>query len=96
MKILWKIYWLFSPYAIRKRIVRKLVPKDLTVLCFDGMDEIGGSNVYDPATMEGWLAVKVQFWDRISEETEENGRLIVRYGKKNRSKDALTHRNSGK
>ena len=35
-------------YRFRRWLVRKLVPPNMTVFCFDGMENIGGSNLYDP------------------------------------------------
>ena len=90
MKLPWVIHQFFSPYRIRQRIVRKLIPANMTVFCFAGMEEIGGTNLFDPATMEGWLEVKLQFWD-LGEAREENGIVIVPLYKQHQNEGVANH-----
>lgn len=69
-------------YRFRRWLVRKLAPKDLTIFCFDGVKSVGASNAYDPELGEGWLAVKLQFWDYEVSGSPESGMMAFHLQKK--------------
>lgn len=85
---------MFFWYHFRRWLARKLVPKNLTVFCFDGMEDVGGSNAYDPKTDMGWFEVKLQYWDMEVTGSPESGKLVFHCRKRLESEDALNRQNS--
>lgn len=81
-------------YRFRQWLARKLVPKNLTVFCFDGMESVGGSNAYDPETMEGWFAVRLQYWDAETTGSPESGNWVFHLYKRTGNEDAVNRQNS--
>lgn len=63
-------------YRFRRWLVRKLVPPNMTVFCFDGMENIGGSIILCLSRMspEEWKSVGdkiLEIADEIKEKRKE-------------------------
>lgn len=65
-------------YRFRRRLVKKLIPKDLKVFCFHGMDTAPGTSVYDPETGLPWLTVGIEFCRDITVYPESDGLIGFR------------------
>ena len=81
-------------YRFRRWLVRKLVPPNMTVFCFDGMENIGGSNLYDPVLEIGWRSVRLQYWSTATTGSPESGTLVFHCQKRPQSANVQNHQNS--
>lgn len=81
-------------YRFRRWLVRRLVPQDLTIFLFDGIERVGASNAYDPELDEGWLAVKLQYWDASTTEFHEDGSWSFHLCKRTQQSDGLNRQSS--
>ena len=63
-------------YRFRRWLVRKLVPPNMTVFCFDGMENIGGSNLYDPVFRNRMALRKATILGTATTGSPESGTLV--------------------
>ena len=81
-------------YRFRRWLVRKLVPPNMTVFCFDGMETNGRSNHPDPRLEPGWRSVKRQYWSTATTGSPESGTLVFHCQKIPQSANVQNHQNS--
>ena len=60
-------------YRFRRWLVMKLVPKNLKVFAFHGMETAPGTSVFDPENRLPWLTVNIEYWSEFTEYIEDDG-----------------------
>lgn len=72
-------YRLSPLYRLRRWLVRKLIPRELTVFMCEDLRETG---LYDAKNMGSWFSVKIQWWDQTFFGETEEGLTEIRRPRK--------------